>query len=138
MKLRFESKVILAPPCDQPSDSSRFGFVVTGVADPPVAGIRDQSFEGDVAVLGQNSPNPFTGSTCIAFAVPRGSRHVDVEIYNVNGQVVRTLAVDASSEAETSVVWDGKDTAGSRVASGVYFYRLNPGSGVFRKMVLLE
>lgn len=107
--------------------------------DPPVAGIGDKVSRGDNAFLGQNSPNPFTGSTRITFAVPRHSRDAGVDIYDVKGRVVRTLSVGPASGTEASVVWDGKDSAGKPVASGVYFYRVNTGgSHAFKKMVLLE
>jgi len=107
--------------------------------DPPTAGIDDRGFERDAIVLGQNSPNPFTGSTCITFAVPRERLGAGIDIYNVQGRVIRNLAADPVSGAQASVVWDGKDTAGRRVASGVYFYRASTGGAHgFKKMVLLE
>jgi hypothetical protein len=107
--------------------------------DPPVAGIDDKGFGGDTVVLGQNSPNPFTGSTFITFAVPGESRDAGVEIYDVHGRVIRTITAGPGNGAQASVVWDGKDTAGKRVASGVYFYRVNTGgSHAIKKMVLLE
>ncbi len=107
--------------------------------DPPVAGIDDKGFGGDTVVLGQNSPNPFTGSTCITLAVPREGRAAGVEIYDVHGRVIRTLTAGPSTGAQAYVVWDGEDAAGKRVASGVYFYRVSTGgSHVIKKLVLLK
>jgi hypothetical protein len=107
--------------------------------DPPVAGVDQQGFARDAIVLGQNSPNPFTGSTRITFAVARGGRDAGIEIYDVKGRVVRTLAAGTISGAEASAIWDGKDNAGKPVASGVYFYRVSTGGPQgFKKMVLLE
>jgi hypothetical protein len=107
--------------------------------DPPVAGIGEKGFASEAVPLGQNSPNPFTGSTLITFAVPRASQDVGIEIYNVTGRVVRTLGAGPTSGGLASVVWDGKDSAGRRVASGVYFYKVNSGaSQTLKKMVLLE
>jgi hypothetical protein len=106
--------------------------------DPPVAGVSDRGFDRNMMILQQNSPNPFTGSTCITFSVPGTAAETGVEIYNVEGRLVRTLAAGASAAAEASVVWDGRDNGGHRAAAGVYFYRLSRGQGVVKKMVLLE
>jgi hypothetical protein len=107
--------------------------------DPPEAGVGDRGMDRHTATLAQNRPNPFARSTHIAFGVPGDSREVGLEIYDVTGRVIRTFTVDPAPGGQASVVWDGKDSAGNRVASGVYFYRLNTGgSGAFKKMVLLE
>jgi hypothetical protein len=106
--------------------------------DPPVAGITGRSPDDNRAILRQNSPNPFTGSTNIAFSVPGTAAGTSLEIYDVEGRLVRSLAAGYSAADEASVVWDGNDTAGHRVAAGVYFYRLSGGQGVVKKMVLLE
>jgi len=71
------------------------------------------------------SPNPFTSATSIAYIVPAGGGLVDITIYDVNGREVRRL-VDARMPAGDGVaVWDGLDSRGERVASGVYFARLD-------------
>ena len=83
--------------------------------------------------LSQNRPNPFNPITEIRFSLPRGS-HAKLEIYNVMGQRITTLADKYLSPGEYSCTWDGSD-----VASGVYFYRLEAGEFVeSRKMVLLK
>jgi hypothetical protein len=106
---------------------------------PPVAGIDERRAATGTMALGQNLPNPFAGSTCISFVVPGAGVRADIEIYDVAGRLVRTLAIDPSLGPEASVVWDGKDAGGRRAASGVYFYRLNTGKvSALRKMVLLE
>jgi len=107
--------------------------------DVPTAGIDNRQVKEDVLVLKQNSPNPFRGSTRISFAVPGGARQADLEIYNVRGRVVRALEVSAASGATGSVTWDGTDSAGRPVASGVYFYKLSAdGKSAIRSMVLLK
>jgi hypothetical protein len=104
--------------------------------EPPIAGIPGRQVEDDTVVLEQNSPNPFAGSTRISFAVSHPGQHAEIEIYNVNGQVVRTLVSGPAREKHNSIVWDGNDNAGGRVASGVYFYRLSTeGQSVIKKMV---
>jgi hypothetical protein len=86
----------------------------------------------------QNFPNPFNPTTTIGYALPEAG-DVRVSVFNVLGQEVRILADEHQEAGEHVVVWDGKDSFGSQVASGVYFYRakLNDYSET-RKMVLLK
>jgi hypothetical protein len=105
--------------------------------DPPTSGIDDVARPGTSINLGQNSPNPFSGTTHIAFSVPRGAGNVELTVYNVNGQVVRRLVDGAAQATDGRVAWDGSDNAGRPVASGVYFYKLTVnGKSAFKKMVL--
>ena len=92
------------------------------------------------AELAQNYPNPFNPTTRIAYWVPEGgSRHVQLFVYDVRGARVRTLVNEASTGGRFEVEWDGRDDSGTRVASGVYFYRLaQPGFTSTKKMVLLK
>jgi hypothetical protein len=88
--------------------------------------------------LSQNYPNPFNPTTEIKFALPVGA-HVNIDVFNVLGQKIRSL-VDTDMEAGyKSVIWNGTDNAGAPVSSGIYFYKLNAGSKVFsKKMTLLK
>lgn len=70
-----------------------------------------------------NYPNPFNPETTIAFDLARQS-HVNIDIYNVKGQRVRTLTSDMFSVGSHKVLWNGKDDAGREVASGIYFTRM--------------
>jgi flagellar hook assembly protein FlgD len=64
---------------------------------------------------------------------------VRLSIYDAAGRHVRTLVDRAEAAGEHSIVFDGRDGAGSPLASGVYFYRLNAGEVArTRKMVLLK
>ena len=87
----------------------------------------------------ENYPNPFNPSTTITFAVP-AQAPVTLEIYNVLGQRVRTLADSKIYEAGIqSEVWDGKDDHGLIVPSGTYLSRLLTPDGVFtRKMLMMK
>jgi len=76
--------------------------------------------------LEQNYPNPFNPSTVISFQLPVVSE-VTLEIYNSNGQLVRTLVAGEKPAGRYSVLWDGKNDAGARVASGVYVGVLKAG-----------
>jgi len=68
-------------------------------------------------------PNPFSGTTEIPFLLPRVGE-ASVEVYNALGERVRTLARGVRSAGEHRVVWDGRDDAGKKSASGIYLVRL--------------
>ena len=102
--------------------------------------------EGEVAVasvpseysLVQNYPNPFNSSTEIEFAL-KASERVEIRVYSILGQVVKTLADRQYPEGTHRVVWDGTDNDSHQMASGIYLYRIVAGSYVeSKKMVLLK
>ena len=89
--------------------------------------------------LYQNVPNPFNPTTVIRFHVPSGGGDVTLKIYDVQGELVRTLVDGPRSEGTNQAVWHAQDSKGKRVASGVYFYRMTaPGFDMTRKMLLLQ
>lgn len=88
--------------------------------------------------LSQNRPNPFNPTTTIDFYIESQS-DVQLEVFNVLGQLVKTLVDRSMAPGQYSVVWDGTDTNGTRMASGVYLYRLKSGdASLTKKMVLLK
>jgi len=88
--------------------------------------------------LGQNYPNPFNPETNIQFALPEAGR-VELEVYNVLGQKVITLVDEQLPAGYHTVIWDGTDSRGMKVASGVYFYRIEANEfNSYRKMLLLK
>jgi len=89
--------------------------------------------------LGQNYPNPFNPVTTIRFEVHKAG-HVKLSIINIMGQRVRTLIdEDVSGGSVKEVEWDGTDLYGTKVASGVYFYRIQQGQfAKTRRMILLR
>jgi hypothetical protein len=83
--------------------------------------------------LSQNYPNPFNPTTLFSFSVPTAS-HVVLDVYNVSGQKVATLADDYYKAGMYSVSWDA-----AKFASGVYFYKMDAGKySEVKKMVLLK
>jgi hypothetical protein len=104
------------------------------------AGIRDPK---DAAALlkavhlFQNQPNPFSPETRIAFDLPKAGP-VELVIYSVNGRLVRRLVKGTRESGRHTANWDGRDDAGEKVGSGIYFYQLTaPGVEESRRMILL-
>lgn len=85
------------------------------------------------------APNPFNPATTIKFVVNRADL-VQLNVYNIRGEKVRTLIQDRLPATEYSLVWDGTDDAGKSVASGSYFARLRIGREVMqvRQMQLVK
>lgn len=91
-----------------------------------------------VTKLGQNYPNPFNPTTSIAFDLAKGGI-VKLSIFNLRGQLVKTLSNSHYSPGTYNLVWDGRDEHQRSVASGVYFYRLQtPDYSSTRKMLMLK
>ena len=90
-------------------------------------------------MLSQNHPNPFNPSTEIHFGLPR-TTVVTLRIFDLSGRNVRTLIVQEEHPAGWhSVSWDGRDQTGKRLASDVYFYKLEAGpNSETKKMTLLK
>ncbi|HEX5130965.1 MAG TPA: FlgD immunoglobulin-like domain containing protein [Candidatus Krumholzibacteria bacterium] len=91
-----------------------------------------------VTALEQNVPNPFNPATTIAYTLAeRGA--VVVAIYDVSGAVVARLDDGERPPGRHTLAWDGLDASGQRVASGVYFYRLEGAAQTeARKMLLVR
>jgi hypothetical protein len=88
--------------------------------------------------LSQNTPNPFNPTTTIAFALAKPAV-ITLRIYDATGRLVRVLADGRHAAGPQAEVWDARDDSGKPVASGVYFYRLDTGTNVLtRKMLLLK
>jgi hypothetical protein len=83
-------------------------------------------------------PNPFNPSTTITFEL-KLQEHVSLRVYNVNGQLVRTLANAVTGVGSHVVRWNGMDDRGRQTASGVYFIKLeSPSFSVTRKVIMLK
>ncbi|HPC50270.1 MAG TPA: C25 family cysteine peptidase [Candidatus Cloacimonas acidaminovorans] len=81
-------------------------------------------------------PNPFNPTTTISFSI-KEKTPVELIIYNILGQKVRTLVNQPLEPGEHSIVWNGTDNKGRSVASGIYFYRMKAGNySETKKMVL--
>jgi len=97
----------------------------------PGSGEIPEKFE-----LTQNYPNPFNPSTKFDFSIPKRS-DVVIKIYDIIGREVKTLLNEKVDAGKYKVDWHSVDNSGSRVSSGVYFYRITAGSYVDTKKMLL-
>jgi hypothetical protein len=114
-------------------DTARVHLGWTGIAgDTPVRTVP-RAF-----ALYQNSPNPARGEARIEYALDTPGPAC-VRIYNLSGQLVRTLVDETKEAGAYTTKWDGHDSQGRRTANGIYFYRLNAsGRSITRKMVVLR
>jgi len=88
--------------------------------------------------LDQNYPNPFNSATTISYQLQHTS-HVVLKIYNALGQEVRTLINGNQCPGVKTAVWDGKDSFGTDMGSGIYIYKLEAGRHhKIRRMLLLR
>jgi hypothetical protein len=88
--------------------------------------------------LHQNTPNPVAGMTEVRYEIARSS-NVSIKVYNAMGQLVSTLVDDRVEPGRYSAHWDGKNFAGERVSSGVYFYKMNAGKfNATKKMLVVK
>jgi hypothetical protein len=90
--------------------------------------------------LEQNTPNPFNPRTDITFTVSEGiAGQVELAVFTVRGQQVRTLLTGPKSPGTYTVSWDGLNDRGEALPSGLYLYRLTSGGeSLTRKMVLAK
>ncbi len=87
----------------------------------------------------QNYPNPFNPSTNISFQIKDSGAPYNLSVYNLKGQLVKTLADGFLAQGSHTFTWDGTDAKGSPIASGIYYYRLSDGqSSQTKRMVLMK
>lgn len=114
-------------PCHQTAHASQ-----TVVED--IGGNQPATF-----LLSQNYPNPFNPSTTIRFSLPQTEK-VKLEVYDIQGRLVKSLVdYELYQPGNYEVTWDGSDNNGSRVASGIYFTKMQAGKfAQTRKMNLVK
>ncbi len=90
------------------------------------------------AQLQQNYPNPFNPETNIAFSLPEKSQ-VEIVVYNVKGEKVKTLVKESMDAGNHHVTWYGKNDQNRSVGSGVYFYKIKTADFTdVKKAILLK
>ena len=94
-------------------------------------GVHEQGFS-----MLSNFPNPFNAVTEIQYYIPEESQ-VTINIYNLKGQIIRTLVNKIEQPGEKSIFWDGKDNFGTIVTSGMYIYTLVNNNSVYSKKLIM-
>ena len=88
--------------------------------------------------LSNNYPNPFNPVTNISYSILE-TGNVTLEVYNVGGQLVKTLVKEVRATGNYTTTWNGIDDAGKSVASGVYFYKMKTSNyTATKKMILMK
>jgi hypothetical protein len=110
-----------------------FNFPSSVGDDENQSGIRPDGFN-----LSQNYPNPFNPTTVIEYTLQKKAR-VNLEIYNLLGQKVKTLVNEYQSPGSYQIFWDGRNEQEQTVATGMYFYKFSAdGVSKTKKMILLK
>lgn len=101
-------------------------------------GVKDIETNTESFLLHQNYPNPFSDRTTIAYQTKQ-QLPVEISIYNILGQKVKTFRQEFSGQNIGQVQWDGRDGLGKKVATGIYFYVVNTGGKKeVKKMLYIE
>ena len=152
-----ESRTPAAPPIHASINTEHFDLVEQWVAEAHLANDGSLAFQQGIAalerlmntaiplktVLLSNYPNPFNPETWIPYDLAEDS-DVEIRIYNVKGESVRQLSLGFQGAGtyrsrSRAAYWDGRNTVGEPVASGVYFYTLHVGQmKATRQMVILK
>ena len=133
---------------DEVTEGWQYHYKITAVdfsgneSDPAspesVTGLDDPEMPARYALY-QNAPNPFNPVTEVRYDVPAPGGRVTLAIFDLSGRRVRTLVDGHETSGEKRVVWNGTDSSGGRVASGVYYCVLTaPGYDRAVKMTLLK
>lgn len=108
-----------------PEQSFTLGVANNDLTSPPITGVSIY-------------PNPFQAQTTLSFQLAK-TAPVRVDVYNLKGQLVKTLQVAALTKGEHRLVWDGSGQQANPVANGLYFARIIVDNSVFtHKMILMK
>jgi len=115
-----------------------FMLMIDDVAVRGSDSIDDPTVPALSTALNSNYPNPFNPETTISYSLSQGE-NVKIEVYNVRGQLVRTLVNENKAAGHHKVVWTGVDNNNRPVSSGVYYYKMTAGKySSSKKMILMK
>ncbi|MCF7792650.1 MAG: S8 family serine peptidase [Candidatus Cloacimonetes bacterium] len=111
----------------------------TGNAYDATTGTNPHNIPTLVDMLGGNYPNPFNPTTNINYSLAEDGL-VQIDIFNVKGQLVKHLVSEHQSSGNHLITWNGKDDNNKSVGSGIYFYKMRAGGRYTstRKMIMLK
>ncbi|MBM2841963.1 MAG: Por secretion system C-terminal sorting protein, partial [Bacteroidetes bacterium] len=105
---------------------------------PPLVGVKENDNLPTETYLDQNYPNPFNPSTSIGFHITENAS-VSLRVYDILGREIETLVNEQLPLGSYTVNWDGRNSSGTQVGSGMYFYRLQTnGHTIVKRMLLLR
>ncbi len=109
-----------------PVDTNSVNDITSGIKSPSKFSLEN------------NYPNPFNPSTNIRYHIAKAGQ-VNIEVFNISGQLVKTLVNSYHSPGDYYVIWDGRNNYGNIISSGTYFYKLTAGNFTdIKKMVLIK
>lgn len=83
-------------------------------------------------------PNPFNPETTITYSLPENGQ-TSIQIFNLKGQLVKTLLSDYASSGDHKIIWNGENNEGKKCTSALYFYRIKQNNhSLTRKLVLAK
>jgi len=97
-----------------------------------------ENFIAEENIQISNYPNPFADYTTFDIYIPDAS-YIELVIYNFNGQKICTLIKDYYTAGSQTAIWNGSNSQGIKVKSGIYFYRLKMGDyEIMKKIILID
>ncbi|MDP2806982.1 MAG: FlgD immunoglobulin-like domain containing protein [bacterium] len=122
----------------EPGEKTREFKIIAGQADYAKAVLGSSFALPAVTVLMRNRPNPLSNNTVIGYQLS-STGPAKLAVYNVAGQLVKTLVNRPQMAGRYTIAWNGKDESGRQAATGVYFYRLTAnGTSAARTMNLIK
>lgn len=110
-------------------------IMIYDLTAPPVAN-DDPGLPALQTSLGSIAPNPFADSATISYSL-KDSAPANLAVYNLKGQLVKTLVAETKAAGTHQLCWDGLDASGNQVANGAYLLRLSSGQDVSTRKIML-
>ena len=130
-EISHDGNVIVGSGINSSGNEEAFRIVLDTTVSDAEQSIQPSGFE-----LKQNYPNPFNPSTHIQYSLEK-SAQINLSIYNIFGQRVKTLVDAFQNTGEQTLVWDGTDANNNPVSSGIYIYQMKANDQILQRKMLL-
>ena len=121
--------------------SALYGSVESASSNTVMVILNPSANTDEQALPGYNkisvSPNPFNELAVISYTLEKQSE-VELKVYNLKGQLIKTLHKGSQNKGEHILAWDGSDNRNQAVSSGLYFLRLSASGGILKTHKLLK